>query len=81
VHSAGTPAFFPVAAHFKLFHTVGKSDKALSSREALAAYNTTVAIAVTSTGPGMDLQVQTAMDHADDLSNARVTSFPYVSRR
>ncbi|CEN61074.1 hypothetical protein ASPCAL07740 [Aspergillus calidoustus] len=47
--------FFPVAAHFKLFNIVGQSDKALSAREALAAYNSTGAIAVTATGPGLPL--------------------------
>ncbi|KAL2847389.1 S-adenosyl-L-methionine-dependent methyltransferase [Aspergillus pseudodeflectus] len=47
--------FFPVAAHFKLFNIVGQSDKALSAREALAAYNSKGAIAVTATGPGLPL--------------------------
>ncbi|KAL2786951.1 S-adenosyl-L-methionine-dependent methyltransferase [Aspergillus keveii] len=75
--------FFPVAAHFKLFDIVGKSDKALSSREALTAYNTTVAIAVTATGPGLPLFQDTLLamgslglmdvpknDHATEISLA-----------
>jgi hypothetical protein len=54
--------FFPVAAHFNLFNIVGQSDKPLSPREALAAYNSTVAIAVTATGPGKDAWLYQAME-------------------
>ncbi|KAJ0416329.1 S-adenosyl-L-methionine-dependent methyltransferase [Aspergillus carlsbadensis] len=53
-----TPAlmgFFPVAAYFNLFAVIGESDKALSAREVLAAYNSRVAIAITATGPGLAL--------------------------
>jgi hypothetical protein len=67
--------FFPVAAHFRLFNIVGQSDKALSAREALAAYNSTGAIAVTATGPGTDRGFRKRWNRADNFAKLGLPLF------